>query len=142
MSGFGGKCMLEIDLDFAGSQNAQNSLQELLPSGKHGATTENTKDTLTLLLKNGFDGVLVEGWNVGWEDWFGNWKEEVLISLLRILISIYCYGLRQNQKNVNKMIMHHETSGSVANYERHLDRAMDVMIKYDYPAVKNGLWVK
>jgi hypothetical protein len=58
MSGFGGKCMLEIE-DFAGSQNAQNSLtQELLPSGKHGATTENTKDTLTLL-KNGFDGVLV-----------------------------------------------------------------------------------
>jgi hypothetical protein len=62
--------------DFAGSQNAQNSLQELLPSGKHGATTENTKDTLTLLLKNGFDGVLVEGWNVGWEDWFGNWKRK------------------------------------------------------------------
>jgi hypothetical protein len=84
---------------------------------------------------------LVEGWNVGWEDWFGNWKEEVLISLLRILISILLlFRLTPNQKK--KMIMHHETSGSVANYERHLDRAMDVMIKYDYPAVKTGYGVK
>jgi hypothetical protein len=59
--------------DFAGSQNAQNSLtQELIPSGKHGATTENTKRYIDFAAKNGFDGVLVEGWNVGWEDWFGN----------------------------------------------------------------------
>jgi hypothetical protein len=114
---------------------------KLLPSGKHGATTENTKRYIDFAAKNGFDGVLVEGWNVGWEDWFGNWKEEVLISLLRILISILLlFRLTPNQKK--KMIMHHETSGSVANYERHLDRAMDVMIKYDYPAVKTGYGVK
>jgi outer membrane usher protein FimD/PapC len=65
------KCMLGKS-GFAGSQNAQNSLTRIIAVRKHGATTENTKDTLTLLLKNGFDGVLVEGWNVGWEDWFGN----------------------------------------------------------------------
>jgi len=64
--------------DYAGSQNAQNtSTQDLLPSGKHGATTENTKKYIDFAAKNGFDGVLVEGWNAGWEDWFGNWKEEV-----------------------------------------------------------------
>ena len=63
--------------DYAGSQNAQNVLtQDLLPSGKHGATTENTKRYIDFAAKNGFDGVLVEGWNVGWEDWFGNWKKK------------------------------------------------------------------
>ena len=64
--------------DYAGSQNAQNVLtQDLIPSGKHGATTANTKRYIDFAAKHGFDGVLVEGWNVGWEDWFGNWKEEV-----------------------------------------------------------------
>lgn len=125
--------------DFAGSQNAQNSLtQELLPSGKHGATTENTKRYIDFASKNGFDGVLVEGWNVGWEDWFGNWKEEVFDFTTPYpdfdLAAISAYA---KEKNI-KMIMHHETSGSVANYERHLDRAMDIMKKYDYPAVKTG----
>lgn len=62
--------------DFAGSQNAQNN-GELKPSGKHGATTANTKRYIDFAAKHGFDGVLVEGWNVGWEDWFGNWKENV-----------------------------------------------------------------
>jgi hypothetical protein len=125
--------------DFAGSQNAQNSLtQELLPSGKHGATTENTKRYIDFASKNGFDGVLVEGWNVGWEDWFGNWKEEVFDFTTPYLdFDLAAISAYAKEKNI-KMIMHHETSGSVANYERHLDRAMDIMKKYDYPAVKTG----
>lgn len=125
--------------DFAGSQNAQNSLtQDLIPSGKHGATTENTKRYIDFAAKNGFDGVLVEGWNVGWEDWFGNWKEEVFDFTTPYpdfdIVEISAYA---KSKNV-KMIMHHETSGSVGNYERHLDRAMDLMKKYNYPAAKSG----
>lgn len=125
--------------DYAGSQNAQNSLsQDLIPSGKHGATTENTKRYIDFAAQNGFDGVLVEGWNTGWEDWFGNWKEEVFDFTTPYpdfdLVAITAYA---KSKNV-KMIMHHETSGSVANYERHLDRAFDLMKKYDYPAVKSG----
>ncbi|HNQ27297.1 MAG TPA: glycoside hydrolase family 97 N-terminal domain-containing protein, partial [Aquaticitalea sp.] len=63
--------------DYAGSQNAQNTGGELIASGKHGATTENTKRYIDFAAKHGFDGVLVEGWNVGWEDWFGKWKEDV-----------------------------------------------------------------
>ena len=64
--------------DYAGSQNAQMAQDtELKPTGKHGATTENTKKYIDFAAKHGFDGVLVEGWNVGWEDWFGNWKENV-----------------------------------------------------------------
>jgi hypothetical protein len=125
--------------DYAGSQNAQNvTTQDLLPSGKHGATTENTKRYIDFAAKNGFDGVLVEGWNVGWEDWFGNWKEEVFDFTTPYpdfdIAEIAAYA---KSKNV-KMIMHHETSASVANYERHLDRAFDLMKKYDYPAVKSG----
>ncbi|MCF6128826.1 glycoside hydrolase family 97 protein [Flavobacterium sp. AS60] len=125
--------------DFAGSQNAQNAADgKLIPTGKHGATTENTKHYIDFAAKNGFDGVLVEGWNVGWEDWFGNWKENVFDFTTPYpdfdLKAVNDYA---KSKGV-KMIMHHETSGSVANYERHLDRAMDLMKKYGYPAVKSG----
>lgn len=125
--------------DYAGSQNAQNAADgQLIPSGKHGATTANTKRYIDFAAKHGFDGVLVEGWNAGWEDWFGNWKENVFD-----FITPYPDF---NLKEVNdyakakgiKMIMHHETSGSVSNYERHLDRAFELMQQYGYPAVKSG----
>ncbi|MFY8181022.1 MAG: glycoside hydrolase family 97 protein [Flavobacterium sp.] len=125
--------------DYAGSQNAQNAADgSLKPSGKHGATTENTKRYIDFASKNGFDGVLVEGWNVGWEDWFGNWKEEVF----DFTTPYPDYNLKEindyaKSKGV-KMIMHHETSGSVANYERHLDRALNLMKEYGYPAAKSG----
>ncbi|RKS55859.1 glycosyl hydrolase family 97 [Gillisia mitskevichiae] len=125
--------------DFAGSQNAQNAAsKDLIPSGKHGATTENTKSYIDFAAKHGFDGVLVEGWNVGWEDWFGNWKEDVFdFTTPYPDFDIKEISEYAKSKGV-KMIMHHETSGSVANYERHLDRAFDLMKKYDYPAVKSG----
>ncbi|MBY0486800.1 MAG: glycoside hydrolase family 97 protein [Flavobacteriaceae bacterium] len=125
--------------DFAGSQNAQNAADgSLKPSGKHGATTANTKRYIDFAAKNGFDGVLVEGWNVGWEDWFGNWKENVF----DFTTPYPDYNLKEvndyaKSKGV-KMIMHHETSGSVANYERHLDRALNLMKEYGYPAAKSG----
>ena len=125
--------------DYAGSQNAQNAADgSLKPSGKHGATTENTKRYIDFAAKNGFDGVLVEGWNVGWEDWFGNWKEDVF----DFTTPYPDYNLKEindyaKSKGV-KMIMHHETSGSVANYERHLDRALNLMKDYGYPAAKSG----
>ena len=124
--------------DYAGSQNAQNSTDQLKPTGKHGATTENTKRYIDFAAQHGFDGVLVEGWNVGWEDWFGNWKENVF----DFTTSYPDFDLKvvndyAKSKGV-KMIMHHETSGSVANYERHLDRAINLMKQYGYPAVKTG----
>ncbi len=125
--------------DYAGSQNAQNAADgKLKPSGKHGATTENTKRYIDFAAKNGFDGVLVEGWNTGWEDWFGNWKENVF----DFVTPYPDYNLKEvndyaKSKGV-KMIMHNETSASVANYERHLDRAFNLMKEYGYPAVKTG----
>ena len=125
--------------DYAGSQNAQNAADGALkPTGKHGATTENTKRYIDFAAKNGFDGVLVEGWNVGWEDWFGNWKENVF----DFTTPYPDFDLKQvndyaKSKGV-KMIMHNETSGSVANFERHLDRSFELMKEYGYPAVKTG----
>lgn len=125
--------------DYAGSQNAQMAQDaELKPTGKHGATTENTKKYIDFAAKHGFDGVLVEGWNVGWEDWFGNWKENVF----DFVTPYPDFNVEEVQKYAQskgvKMIMHHETSGSVANYERRLDRAFSFMKKHDYDAVKTG----
>ena len=125
--------------DYAGSQNAQNKPEDALkPSGKHGATTDNTKRYIDFAAKNGFDGVLVEGWNVGWEEWFGNRKEEVFDFVTPYpdfdLKEVNDYA---KSKGI-KMIMHHETSASVSNYERHLDRAFNLMKDYSYYAVKTG----
>jgi len=123
--------------DYAGSQNAQNN-GELKPTGKHGATTANTKRYIDFAAKHGFDGVLVEGWNVGWEDWFGNWKENVF----DFTTPYPDFDLKEVNEYAKskgiKMIMHHETSGSVANYERHLDRALNLMEEYGYTAAKTG----
>jgi len=108
------------------------------PNGKHGATTENTKRYIDFASQHGFDAVLVEGWNVGWEDWFGKWKEEVFDFVTPYpdfdIAELSSYA---KQKNV-KLIMHHETSASVTNYERRIDEAFDLMKKYGYDAVKTG----
>lgn len=124
--------------DYAGSQNAQNSEGGLIASGKHGATTANTKRYIDFAAQHGFDGVLVEGWNVGWEDWYGNWKEEVF-DFTTPYPDYYLKEINDYAKSKGvKMIMHHETSASVANYERHLDRALNLMKEYGYPAAKSG----
>jgi hypothetical protein len=123
--------------DYAGSQNAQNN-GELKPTGKHGATTANTKRYIDFAAKHGFDGVLVEGWNVGWEDWFGNWKENVFdFTTPYPDFDLKVVNDYAKSKGI-KMIMHHETSASVANYERYLDRALNLMKDYGYTAAKTG----
>ena len=125
--------------DYAGSQNAQsNSTDALYPTGKHGATTTNTKKYIDFAALHGFDGVLVEGWNVGWEDWFGNWKEDVFDFVTPYPDFDIKEVTRYAKEKGVKMIMHHETSGSVANYERRLDRAFEFMKDHQYHAVKTG----
>jgi hypothetical protein len=108
------------------------------PNGKHGATTENTKLYIDFAAEYGFDAVLIEGWNIGWEDWFGKWKEEVFDFVTPYPdFDIGYLSDYAKQKNV-KLIMHHETSSSVTNYERRLDNAFSFMKKYGYDAVKTG----
>jgi glucan 1,4-alpha-glucosidase len=107
-------------------------------SGKHGATTANVKRYIDFAAKNGFSGVLVEGWNVGWEDWFGKWKENVF----DFVTPYPDYNIKElqgyaKQKGV-KIIMHHETSASVTNYERQMDTAYRFMKNHGMNAVKTG----
>lgn len=108
------------------------------PNGKHGATTERTKRYIDFAAEHGFDAVLVEGWNVGWEDWFGNWKEEVFDFVTPYPDYNVDELSRYAQQKGVKIIMHHETSASVTNYERRIDDAFDFMNKFGYDAVKTG----
>ncbi len=108
------------------------------PNGKHGATTANVKKYIDFAAKNGFDAVLVEGWNVGWEDWFGHLKEYVFDFVTPYpdfnVQELHAYA---KAKGI-KLIMHHETSSSVRNYERHIDTAYKFMKANGYDAVKSG----
>lgn len=108
------------------------------PNGKHGANTAHVKEYIDFAAKHGFDGVLVEGWNVGWEDWFGNSKDYVF-DFVTPYPDFNVAEIRDYAKSKGvKMIMHHETSGSVRNYERHLDQAYQFMKDNGYDAVKSG----
>jgi hypothetical protein len=113
-------------------------LSNMKPSGRHGATTQRVKQYLDFAAKHGFDGVLVEGWNIGWEDWYGNWKEDVFDFVTPYpdfdLKELQAYA----QSKKVKLIMHHETSGSVTNYERWMDSAYRLMKNFGYDAVKTG----
>lgn len=108
------------------------------PNGTHGATTANVKRYIDFAAEHGFDGLLVEGWNIGWEDWFGNEKDYVFDFETPYpdfnLPEVRDYA---RQKGV-KMVMHHETSGSTRNYERHLDKAFQFMKDNYYDTVKTG----
>lgn len=108
------------------------------PNGKHGANNANVRSYIDFAAKNGFDAVLVEGWNIGWEDWFGNDKDYVFDFVTPYPdFNIKDLNDYAHSKGV-KLIMHHETSGSVRNYERHMDAAYKLMNKYGYDAVKSG----
>lgn len=133
-----GKSSWSYTNDYKAIKLGETDYTKAKPNGTHGATTENVKKYIDFAAKHGFDGVLVEGWNVGWEDWFGNSKDYVFDFLTPYpdfdLKGISAYA---KEKGV-KMIMHHETSSSARNYERHMDKAYQLMKDYGYPAVKSG----
>ena len=108
------------------------------PNGYHAANTEHVKRYIDFAAANGFDQVLVEGWNEGWEDWFGRSKDYVF-DFLTPYPDFDLKGLNEyaHAKGV-RLMMHHETSSSVRNYERHMDDAYRLMKKYGYNAVKSG----
>ncbi|MBK8852374.1 MAG: glycoside hydrolase family 97 protein [Saprospiraceae bacterium] len=108
------------------------------PHGRHGATTENTKKYIDFAAQHGFDGVLVEGWNVGWEDWFGKWQD----SVFNFSQPYPDYNIDELSKYAAdkgvKIIMHHETSSAVTNYEKQMESAYQFMNKYGINTVKTG----
>ena len=109
-----------------------------LANGKHGANTANVKRYIDFAAQHSFDGVLVEGWNQGWEDWFGNWKENVFDFTSPYpdydIDSLTKYA----QSKGLRLIMHHETSGSATNYERRMDAAYAYMVSKGINTVKTG----
>ncbi len=110
----------------------------LKPSGKHAANNENVRRYIDFAAENGFDQVLVEGWNIGWEDWFGQSKDYVFDFVTPYPdFDIEALNEYAHSKGV-RLMMHHETSSSVRNYERHLDAAYDLMNRYGYNSVKSG----
>ncbi len=108
------------------------------PNGKHSANTENVKRYIDFAAKHGFDAVLVEGWNQGWEDWFGKSKDYVFDFVTPYpdfdVQEIHRYAAGKGIE----MMMHHETSSSVRNYERHMDKAYQFMVDNGYSSVKSG----
>jgi len=110
----------------------------LIPNGTHSANTANVKRYIDFAAANGIPGVLVEGWNTGWEDWFGNWKEHVFSFVTPYpdfdVDEITKYAASKGVK----MIMHNETSGAATDYERQMDTSYRFMNKYGYTSVKTG----
>ena len=110
----------------------------LEPNGTHGATNENVKRYIDFASKYGFDQLLVEGWNVGWEDWFGQHKDYVF----DFVTPYPDFNVTELQKYANergmRLMMHHETSASIRNYERHMDKAYQFMVDNGYNSVKSG----
>ena len=104
----------------------------------HGANTANVKKYIDFAAKHGIRGVLVEGWNTGWEDWFGQWKEDVFDFVTPYPDFDVKELNRYAELNGVKLIMHHETSASVTNYERWMDTAYRFMKQFGYEAVKTG----
>ncbi len=120
--------------DYSGGQVGSQQATKV----PHGANTANVKRYIDFAAKHGFSGVLVEGWNTGWEDWFGQWKEDVF-DFVTPYPDFDVKELQQYAANKGvKIIMHHETSGSVTNYERWMDTAYRFMKKFGYDAVKTG----
>ncbi|MBO9659281.1 MAG: glycoside hydrolase family 97 catalytic domain-containing protein, partial [Chitinophagaceae bacterium] len=108
------------------------------PNGTHAANTKHVKEYIDFAAQHGFDAVLVEGWNTGWEDWFGKTKDYVFDFVTPYpdfdVKELHRYAASKNVK----IIMHHETSSSVRNYERHMDTAYKFMVENGYNAVKSG----
>ena len=111
---------------------------KVTPNGKHGATNENVRRYIDFAAEHGFDQVLVEGWNEGWEEWVGSGKEYVFDFVTPYPdFDIKALNAYARSKGV-RLMMHHETSSSVSNYERHLEQALCLMDKYGYNAIKTG----
>ncbi len=133
-----GKSTWSYTNDLPSIQLGITDYTKVKPNETHGATTANVKKYIDFASQHGFDAVLVEGWNIGWEDWFGNSKDYVF-DFVTPYPDFNVNEIRDCAKSKGvKMIMHHETSSSVRNYERHMDAAYQFMKDNGYNAVKSG----
>ena len=133
-----GKSTWSYTSDFAAVTLGTTDYSAATPHGRHGACNENVRRYIDFAAENGFDAVLVEGWDQGWEDWYGCQKEEVF----DFVTPYPDFDLPELNKYAHskgiRLVMHHESSSSAINYERHLDQAFNLMNQYGYNAVKTG----
>ncbi len=124
--------------DFASVQLGKTDYKNATPNGRHSANNEKVRMYIDFAAEHGFDQVLVEGWNEGWEDW-ANCNKDYVFDFVTPYPDFDIEALNKyaHSKGV-KLMMHHETSSSVRNYERHLDQALDLMDKYGYNSIKSG----
>ena len=124
--------------DFASVQLGKTDYSTATPNGRHSANNENVRRYIDFAAEHGFDQVLVEGWNEGWEDW-ANCNKDYVFDFVTPYPDFDIEALNEyaHSKGV-RLMMHHETSSSVRNYERHLDQALDLMDKYGYNSIKSG----
>ena len=133
-----GKSEWSYTYDYPSVQLGVTDYAASKPHGRHGANNENVRRYIDFAAENGFDALLIEGWNEGWEDWFGHQKDAVFdfvtpypdFDLPALNEYAHAKGIR--------LVMHHETSSSTVNYERHMEEAYQLMNQYDYDAVKSG----
>ncbi|RYF88298.1 MAG: glycoside hydrolase family 97 protein, partial [Chitinophagaceae bacterium] len=133
-----GKSSWSYTNEYPSIQLGITDFKKAKPNGTHAANTAHVKEYIDFAALHGFDAVLVEGWNQGWEDWFGNNKEYVF-DFVTPYPDFDVVAIRDYAKSKGvKMIMHHETSGATRNYERHIDTAYKFMKANGYDAVKSG----
>ena len=133
-----GKTHWSYTSDFPSVQLGVTDYSKAKPHGRHGANNENVRKYIDFAAENGFDAILVEGWNEGWEDWFGCQKDYVFDFVTPYpdfdLPALNAYA---HKKGI-RIVMHHESSSSTVNYERHMEKAYQLMNQYGYDAVKSG----
>ncbi len=133
-----GKSQWSYTNDYPSVQLGKTDYAHSTPHGKHGANNENVRRYIDFAADNGFDALLIEGWNEGWEDWYGKQKDFVFDFITPYpdfdLPALNAYA---HQRGI-RLIMHHESSSSTVNYERWMEQAYDLMNQYGYDAVKSG----
>ena len=133
-----GKSTWNYTNDFPSVKIGETDFEHATPNGTHGANTANVRRYIDFAAANGFDGLLIEGWNVGWEDWYGKQKVFVFDFLTPYPdFDLPALNKYAHEKGI-RLIMHHESSASTGNYERWMEQAYTLMNQYGYDAVKGG----
>jgi hypothetical protein len=133
-----GKSTWNYTNDFPSVKLGETDFVHAKPNGTHGANNANVRRYIDFAAKHGFDALLIEGWNIGWEDWYGKEKDYVFDFLTPYPdFDLPALNKYAHEKGI-RLIMHHETSSSVPNYERFMERAYNLMNQYGYDAVKSG----
>ncbi len=133
-----GKSTWSYTNDFPSVKLGETDYEHAKPNGTHGANNANVRRYIDFAAKHGFDALLIEGWNIGWEDWYGKQKDFVFDFLTPYPdFDLPALNKYAHEKGI-RLIMHHESSASTVNYERWMEKAYTLMNQYGYDAVKSG----